>query len=71
MFSGKLEYNCHYWASSWNCVTRCQALQGFSPTTQVSLHENNKISISSVPVRSQEVIVAFQFITVYVKPKVF
>jgi hypothetical protein len=36
--------NCHFPASGWKCMTHRQELHCFPDTSQVSLHENNKIS---------------------------
>jgi hypothetical protein len=44
-FTNKAEINCHFPAPGWNCLTHRQALQGFSDTSQVSLHKNNKINL--------------------------
>jgi hypothetical protein len=46
-------------------MTHRQALQDFPNTSQVSLHKNNKINLpkEAVPAGSQEVTVAFNFIS--------
>jgi hypothetical protein len=44
-FTVKVEHNCHFPASSWNFR---QALQGFSDTSPVSLHKNNKINLPTL-----------------------
>jgi hypothetical protein len=44
-FTDKVERNCHFPASGWNCMTHRQALQGFPDTSEVSLHKNNKINL--------------------------
>jgi hypothetical protein len=49
----------------WNCMTHCQALQGFLDTSQVLLHKNNKINLSffAVTASSREVTVTFNFVS--------
>jgi hypothetical protein len=42
-FTDKVESNCHFPAP--DCITHCQALQGFPDTSEVSLHQNNKSNL--------------------------
>jgi hypothetical protein len=49
----KVERNCHFLASGWNCMTHRQALEGFPDTSQVPLHTN----------RSRDVTAAFNFVS--------
>jgi hypothetical protein len=60
VISDKVERNCHFPATGWNCKTRRQALQGFPDTSQASLQKNNKINLA-VPAGSREVAPAFIF----------
>jgi hypothetical protein len=40
-FADKVEGNCHFPAPDWNCMTHCQALQGFAHRSYVSLLKSN------------------------------
>jgi hypothetical protein len=48
VFTDKVERNCYFPAPDWNCMTHRQALQGFPDTSQVSLHNNNKINLITI-----------------------
>jgi hypothetical protein len=47
-FTDKVECDCHFPAPGWNCMTHRQALQGFPDMSQVLLHKNNKINITTL-----------------------
>jgi hypothetical protein len=65
LFSDKVEDNRHFLTRGCNFLAHRQLLQGFSGTSQVLHHKNNIINLPdmSIPAGSQEVIVAFIFIS--------